>query len=336
MVVIVASLFLPFQPQFEIDASHADTAALIESQPVKIPSSTAAGYSGLDSSEILRKTRTSSVHSNSPLLGPDKRLGAPDLSEQPRDGDGALKSTNNTDISSELFMENLTANAQNTGVGGTPVNPVHHHGNTSVEEFFSSHPGGMPHANIGQSGRSSRNYSISSTPGAEAIFSPVPTYDSTANLLKNVNKSLYQNMVSGNGSPVQTAAFEGNTPPQASQPTGTVITPKSRDLPDLNSSVVDLPKAKQQQQQQYSLPSMRRVHRKSSNASPANAAEAREVKSPLSSKAPIRAHESGRHALVSSALKNEVIEESDSDNFLSDNEENERSSVPQFLSLIHI
>ncbi|KAL6942595.1 hypothetical protein ACO0QE_003778 [Hanseniaspora vineae] len=37
MVVLVASLFLPFKPQFEIDASMNEAAALLESQNIKIP-----------------------------------------------------------------------------------------------------------------------------------------------------------------------------------------------------------------------------------------------------------------------------------------------------------
>lgn len=314
MVVIVASLFLPFQPQFEIDASEGDAAALIESQPVKLPSNS---YAGPESGDSLRKNRASSVHSNSPFLGSDlgdSEHANPGVS---READGTPAKGPVTDISSEKFMENLTANAHNTGATGTPVNPIHNHANTSVEEFFSSHPSAAPLANLNQSGASSKNYSATSTPGTEAIFSPVPTHDPTANLLRNVNKSLYQNVVSGGASPVLPAAFEGNTPPQASQPSGTVITPKSRELPDLNSSVVDLPKAKQQQ---YSLPAMRRVHRKSSNASPPPV-EAKEFKA--------QPH-LAKHALVPSALKNEVIEESDSDNFLSDNEGDERSRVPQF------
>ncbi|SCV01792.1 LANO_0F13564g1_1 [Lachancea nothofagi CBS 11611] len=334
MVVIVASLFLPFQPQFEVSGTEADRAAVLEHEAVKAPQSNTGGAGSLEGSDPTRRNRTSSVHSSSPFSNPENV--APDLLDYQsaivsRDTEPNAKAASPS-ISSEMFMENLTANAVNTGAGGTPVNPVHNTGNTSVEEFFSSHPGSAMQAVFGPSGVSSRNYSVTSTPGAEGILSPTPQHDSTANLLKNVNKSLYQNMFTSSGSPIPAAAFEGKSQPHASQPTSTVITPKSRDVPDLNSSVVDLPKAKQQQQQQYSLPAMRRVHRKSSGAAQL-AADSKDHKGAqhYPPKHPLRTHESGRH--ISSALKNEVIEESDSDDNFSYNEDDEcyeKSTVPQF------
>ncbi|SCU89084.1 LAME_0E02168g1_1 [Lachancea meyersii CBS 8951] len=334
MVVIVASLFLPFQPQFEVSGSDVDTAALLESNAVKIPQTnpSSAGQVSLDNNDPLRRNRTSSVHSSSPFSNAEHGNGPSELLDYPnanvaREQDPHTKVASPS-ISSEMFMENLTANAVNTGAGGTPANPVHNQGNTSVEEFFSSHPGGAMQAAFGPSGLSSRNYSNASTPGVDGIFSPLPQHDSTANLLKSVNKSLYQNMIGTSGSPVP-ASFEGKTQPQASQPTSTVITPKSRDVPDFNSSVVDLPKAKHQQQQQYSLPAMRRIHRKSSNAGPSS-----DPKDPKASqhyppgKHPLRPLETGRH--ISSALKNEVIEESDSDHYSDHDDDDAKSNVPQF------
>ncbi|SCU83447.1 LAFA_0D03664g1_1 [Lachancea sp. 'fantastica'] len=333
MVVIVASLFLPFQPQFEVSGSDADTAALLESDAIKVPQTNAGGGGpgSLEPGDPLRRNRTSSVHSSSPFSSTEHANGGSDLLDYPsasvtREQDSHTNVAS-PGISSDMFMENLTANAVNTGATGTPANPVHNQGNTSVEEFFSSHPGGSMQAVFGGSGMSSRNYSNVSTPGAEGIFSPVPQHDSTANLLKNVNKSLYQNMIGTSGSPVP-ASIEGKTQPQASRPTSTVITPKSRDVPDLNSSVVDLPKAKHQQQQQYSLPAMRRLHRKSSSAAPSpEPKDGKGAPHHLLGKNPLRSLESGRH--TSSALKNEVIEESDSDHF-SDHEEDTRSRVLQF------
>ncbi|SCU97369.1 LADA_0H05908g1_1 [Lachancea dasiensis] len=336
MVVIIASLFLPFQPQFEVCGSDADTAALLEHDAVKVPQANPSGPGPMENADPLRRNRTSSVHSNSPFSNPESGIASAEVADHHfppglRESESGARLAS-PGMSSEMFMENLTANAVNTGAGGTPANPVHNQGNTSVEEFFNSHPGGSMQAFFNHSSLSSRNFSTTSTPGGE-IFSPIPQHDSTANLLKNVNKSLYQNMIGSSGSPVAAAAFEGKSHPQASQPSSTVITPKSREVPDLSSSVVDLPKAKQQhQQQQYSLPAMRRVHRKSSGASAPLTSDVRENRATPHhqhhSRPPPRTQESNLR--VPSTLKNEVIEESDSDHFNSDDDAEEKAFIPEF------
>ncbi|SCW01713.1 LAFE_0E05622g1_1 [Lachancea fermentati] len=329
MVLIVASLFLPFQPQFEINASETEAAALVESQPIKIP--TAPTGVASESGSNLGRKRTSSVHSNSPFASLDNNIGS-ELADGPsnRRGSDATKA-DSPGISSEMFMENLTANATNTSVAATPANPIQNRGNTSIEEFFSSgNHGLLSNGTDLNSGVSSRNFSVTSTPGHEAAHNS--GHDSTANLLKSVNRSLYQSVLNNSNS---TTALEGKTP---SHSNGTVITPRSRNLPDLNSSVVELPKAKQQQQQ-FSLPAMKMVHRKSSGATPPILGDLRDSTAPLTAsnlKHAVHAYDPSFRSPTPSGLRNNVIEESDSDNLTSDNEDeaesNKRHSmrVPQF------
>ncbi|SCU78616.1 LAMI_0A05248g1_1 [Lachancea mirantina] len=324
MVVIVASLFLPFQPQFEINATETEAAALVESQPIKIPGS--SGINAETGAGVSRQ-RTSSVHSGSPFLNLDQGNSVDHLdgsevrrgSEVPQ---AHSKGNGEERISSETFMENLTANASSTNVINSPANPVHTHSNRSVEEFFlGGHGGPGPSGHDLLSGLSSRNLSITSTPGGERPPAHAHVHDSTANLLKNVNRSLYQSVLNGSNSSV---ASEGKSVPQFAAPSsGTVITPKSRDLPHVSASVVDLPK--KQQQQQMSLPSMRRIRRASSNAIPA-VLEASGTGTSSKLKHAVTADDFAQSE-VSSREDNEVIE---SDNSMSDIEEFHPGNVPQF------
>lgn len=359
MVVIIASLFLPFQPQFEINASQTEAAALVETQPIKIP----AGAGGIsastnDSTNALSRKRTSSVHSNSPFSAIDNNLGT-DFCDPNSNRNNDTPNHNQPQVSSELFMENLTANATNTAAAGTPANVVHKHGNSSVEEFFASGGSSLPTTSIlGEvnSGNSSAPYSTVSSPApCDLVSGPagsgsttVNSNDATAALLKNVNRSLlYQSVLNSSQS---TAALEGDSPYHSNSPRSTVITPRSRHLPDMSSSVVDLPKAKQQQQQQLALPAMRRVHRRSSGANTSsgtpttvgamNSAAASTAvptsAAPSRLKYSINAYDSPYQSSPSLLSKDGVINESDSDDLSVEYEDDlecaqrYRHNVPKF------
>lgn len=131
MVVIVASLFLPFQPQFEINASEVDTAALAESQPIKVhnagsssknalsglsASITAVGSNAVDTGPALTRKRSSSTHSRSSIVPLDLAMSSsgldhneqsptPSCDSQHRAVDNSKTTIANPQISSELFME---------------------------------------------------------------------------------------------------------------------------------------------------------------------------------------------------------------------------------------
>ncbi|CCD24859.1 trehalose 6-phosphate synthase/phosphatase complex subunit NDAI_0E00430 [Naumovozyma dairenensis CBS 421] len=297
MTIIVASLFLPYTPQFEVIDPDAITSELAESNLIKV----------VDNNENIRKKRTSSVHSASPFLlnnlsqesmaGAAAAIGtthSPSLEplnkftaipgqhhqqqqqqQQPipsinissaSTGDLAHPNPLTIDevVSSEQFMENLTASGT---VSHTPALSAHHHpaqnASASVEEFFSS-------SNTVPDQIGSPAYSISSAPGLDIAnaansistgpFSTGTSPDPTASLLKNVNKSLLVHSVLNLNNASQTSLDSlTNKYNQTNVTKGTVITPKSRAIPDISSAVVNFAKVKQKHQQQSNLPSMRRM-----------------------------------------------------------------------------
>ncbi|AAS52957.1 AER276Cp [Eremothecium gossypii ATCC 10895] len=251
MVVIVASLFLPFQPQFEISTSRTEAAALVDSQVVKIP---ALGGPAESANVVLKAKRASSSHGlTSPFVGPtEQNSGSDDVTD-------ASKTGARGGISSQLLMENITSNVNSAA--GTPGAQLGNHGNTSVEEFFAS--GGTARARDADPG--SEVYSTASSPAGESSSSVQPgavlnNADSTANLLKNVNKKLlYQSVLAGS---LSTSALEGHKSTTSSNAHSTVITPRSRQLPDVASSVTNVPKGKAMRQ----MPVRRLLHRKSSSS----------------------------------------------------------------------
>ena len=121
MTIIVASLFLPYTPQFEADVTNSDTAKLVESSMIKVD---------CNSQELGKQERSSSVTSaNSHHIG---------LPQEPQiNGDPLSRITAATPataanfhndmemLSSEQFLEELTANATHAANSGTPQsNPV--------------------------------------------------------------------------------------------------------------------------------------------------------------------------------------------------------------------
>ena len=274
MTLIVASLFLPFSPQFEVDAtSGLEAAELADSNLVKVASET----------DGKGRARTSSVHSNTPFsmsaasmrMSPvgtvdealmDETSGAITVT----DDQGVIDEALNDDkpvITSDQLLENLTnpataaniaalsaqggvgtnassANLNGT-VGGIPNEP---HGGASDEEFFNVTAQQQQQQQQGGLNDNYEHHALSSE-SLSRLGSNSPS-DSVTSLLS---------LASGGRPIVHSAVGTGHSASMA--PTsGTIVTPKSRTVPDYNSAVVDVSKIKEKHNEMYSsLPSMKRT-----------------------------------------------------------------------------
>ncbi|CCK71387.1 trehalose 6-phosphate synthase/phosphatase complex subunit KNAG_0G03290 [Huiozyma naganishii CBS 8797] len=207
MTIIVASLFLPFQPEFKVDDSEFKAAELAESKLVKLDS--------LDVDSIVNKPkRSSSVHSNPPFLKSSKEIpNEPTVLE-----DVPV-------VSSEQFLENLTAHAQNpinTTATETNSNPVNTN-RESVEEFFNA---ANPEDELAADGPAS-DVAVDSGSGHPASLNAVFSKLGGAHSSDAASK--------------------------------TVVRPKSRPIPDFTAAVVDVAKLKQMHIEMNAQPSMKRV-----------------------------------------------------------------------------
>lgn len=260
MTVIIASLFLPFQPQFEINASKVDTAALVELHQIKMANNmNALSNSALDSQTILTKKRTSSSHSSSPFpsLNPNT---SSELIDAGTKKEISKQFAVTSGVSSKCFMDNLTGN------GTSPINTAYNQAVSPVRGLFSTSLQNtstdvIVHDNL--DGLSP--LSTVSSPLPELALNVSSANDTTAALLKNVNRSLfYQSVLNGSNSSV---ILDGNASYYTNKSGNTIITPKSRHIPDINSSAINLPIIKQQHHQsQLSIPVMRRLPKKSPNS----------------------------------------------------------------------
>ncbi|CAI1615769.1 hypothetical protein SEUBUCD646_0M00470 [Saccharomyces eubayanus] len=205
MALIVASLFLPYQPQFELDTS------LPENSQVD-PSLVNVHSKGSDQ----QHRALSNNHSQESLVAPAPEQGVPpaisrSATRSPISFNRASSTnTANLDdlVSSDVFLENLTANAttSHTPTSKTMLKPRN---NGSVEQFFSSS------SNV-PSDRIASPIQFQQDSGSR-IASPIQQQDPTANLLKNVNKSLLVHSLLNNTS--QTSL---------DKPHNHIVTPKSR------------------------------------------------------------------------------------------------------------
>jgi len=254
MTLIVASLFLPYAPQFEVNATKDEAADLAESNLVKV----------LPESEAkLRKKRTSSVHSNtsfSPIQSVPPSLVDSDNKERRTSlphsfgsstavPTAASSAVDTSVMTSDQFLENLTANATaapptssgtNPGIGSdATVNPLGVPNRDSDEEFFAAQTGNVD----GNNDESTND---------ELLSFPTDNLDDP--LLKLANKPVVYSSV-------------GTGHSAGSNSSGTIITPKSRSVPDYDSAVVDVSKIKEKHQEMYSaLPSMKRTSFSNSQA----------------------------------------------------------------------
>ena len=264
MTLIVASLFLPYAPQFEVNATKDEAADLAESNLVKVLP---------ENDSKLRKKRTSSVHSNIPFSANHSttsltdsqntddikspvppQLGSETVTTVSTANSEKHDSNNNVGtMTSDQFLENLTANATaaapslNPNSGGnsimnpdSTVNPLGVPDRDSDEDFFANDADSIIDGN--DDGPSM------------ASLSPFPT-DNTGDPIMNLaNKPVVYSSVGASHS-------AGNNS------TGTIITPKSRSVPDYDSAVVNVSKIKEKHQEMYNaLPSMKRTSFSNSQA----------------------------------------------------------------------
>ncbi|GMM58554.1 trehalose 6-phosphate synthase/phosphatase complex subunit [Maudiozyma humilis] len=270
MTLIVASLFLPFSPQFEVDAtSGLEAAELADSNLVKVASET----------DGKGRKRTSSVHSNTPFsmnsgsmrMSPvgtvdeallDETSGAVTVTDDQGVIDEALEEDKPV-ITPDQLLENLTnpASAANMatqgGSAGLPGSASSANlaaiGNENVgggsdEEFFNvaAQQQQLPQQNgLGDNyeGRARSSDSL-------ARFTSNSPNESVTSLLS---------LASG-GRPVVHSAVGTGHSASMTPTTGTIVTPKSRTVPDYNAAVVDVSKIKEKHNEMYSsLPSMKRT-----------------------------------------------------------------------------
>ncbi|KAL3241250.1 trehalose 6-phosphate synthase/phosphatase complex subunit [Nakaseomyces bracarensis] len=283
MTLIVASLFLPHQPQFEVNASAGDTQELVESNLVKLDQISHPASPVRPGWEHYQRNTRSALAV--PMAGIGRNVSQESLLSLNNAGN---TSANIDDlVSSEHFLENLTANAT---ASGTPNPSYHTKGQMgkpnlgaggSTEEFFStSNPGsargGSPvlsvaSAPIGDTSHIQNNLSqaLSGSPPPPPSVEGTGN-DSTASLLKNVSKSLMTHKLEdvATNSRESTNSLGGSKYNHANTSIGTAVTPKSRPLPGHyhSSSIIDN-RVKQMHQNTPALPAMRRVQQGSAGKS---------------------------------------------------------------------
>lgn len=261
MTIIVASLFLPFQPEFKLDESEYETADLIESNLVKVNQSNADSNKVKRSSSVhsaapfSRSKRSSSVHSTRPIIShqvfdnsnvTDTKLNSQEIS--------AVIEDNAVDVTSEEFLENLTKPSKGSTVTNV-ISPSKATGtnSTSIEEFF-------------QSKDDSEFLQDKNGMVDEIAINGVPTSTS-----KPSREGSPQILSEGDDDkdtetteqPFTLHSVFDSVAQQNSTSTGsktTVVRPKSRAIPDFNSAVVDIDRIKQKQQEYHGAPSMKRTH----------------------------------------------------------------------------
>ncbi|KAL3238613.1 trehalose 6-phosphate synthase/phosphatase complex subunit [Nakaseomyces bracarensis] len=214
MTIIVASLFLPFQPQFEV-LDQEQTAELVDSKLVKV------------SEEVVERP---------------EELYSKGMRQIPGTGSAPSLDSQGGPLSSEQFLENLTANATTAGTPANPALGVHTH--ASAEDFFISNTA---------LDREDTAYS------KEFNGDEGSSLDVTANLLDNVNKSLLlHSVLNSSQNCAGSNAVEGTPASHPTNPNTTVITPKSRAVPDNVQGVVNFDNYKKQPNASQ-FPSMKRV-----------------------------------------------------------------------------
>ncbi|AJS79165.1 Tps3p [Saccharomyces cerevisiae YJM1208] len=234
MTIIVASLFLPYTPQFEADVTNSDTAKLVESSMIKVD----CNNQELSNNKQERSSSVTSASSHYIGLPQEAQINGEPL-QRANVGSPATGVNYHNEmemLSSEQFLEELTANATHAANSGIPPanNPVSS-GSTaqrpSVEEFFSA-----PSARVCSPSQEASASSIS------ASRSSAHHNDLSSSLMKNPNLS-----------------FDSHPPRVRSSSKSAVITPVSKSVPDVDPAVVDVAKVREEFQQQASLPSMKRV-----------------------------------------------------------------------------
>lgn len=241
MSIIVASLFLPFQPQFEVNVDQEQTAELVDSKLVKV--------SEQDSHQKIPERQDTELYSKSNGSQPFISSRTPAIGSS-----GSQLDPQSGPLSSEQFLENLTANATTAGTPANPALGIHTH--ASAEDFFISNNTTV----LNNERAASPPYSVGSVKEFNAGEKGVEKQlDVTANLLDNVNKSLLlHSVLNSSQNSAGSNAVEGTPASHPTNPNTTVITPKSRAVPDNVQGVVNFDNYKKQPNASQ-FPSMKRV-----------------------------------------------------------------------------
>lgn len=279
MTLIVASLFLPHRPQFEVTASAGETQELIENNLVKLnplASNEASPQARPNLDNYIRNTRSA--------LNVPFAQGRNVSQESLLSLNNAGNTSGNIDdlVSSEQFLVNLTANAT---ASGTPNPSYHTKGNMgrpnlgaggSAEEFFStsnppSNRGASPVLSIASAPQVQNNLDSTlnnrGSPPPQQLDSQMA--DPTAHLLKNVSKSLLTQSLhdSTKEASAPMPSSSANSMGQsrynhANTSIGTAVTPKSRPLPghSNSSSIIDFSLSRNKQHAP-ALPALRRIQK---------------------------------------------------------------------------
>lgn len=273
MTIIVASLFLPYQPEFKLNESEYETAELVESNLVKLNPGATDNIKGKRSASvhsstpfINRSNRSSSVHSTKPFITSqhnDNSL-APDNNKPNTSREtSAVIENNEIDVTSEQFLENLTTNFNKSSVSGatnrvsSPILGKSPPANTaSIEDFFLSkntiNPNSTPIVSTATS--------TIATPSTTTATTTINMNGTSATSPRTAANNWSHHPI--NDSFTLHTVFDTVTQ-QTPMPMGsktTVVRPKSRAVPDFNSSMYDIDRIKQKEQQFHSAPAMKRVH----------------------------------------------------------------------------
>lgn len=274
MTIIVASLFLPYQPEFKLNESEYETAELVESNLVKLNPSATDNIKGKRSASvhsstpfINRSNRSSSVHSTRPFITNqhnDNSLVSDDNKLNNSRETSAIIENNEIAVTSEQFLENLTTNVNRSSIPGasnrvgSPILGKSPPGNTtSIEDFFLSKNAIHPNSTT-----TTTTTTTTSTSTAAAAIDTTSDHITSESLKNGHSHFADSNLSRHNDSFTLHTVFDTVTQ-QTSLPMGpktTVVRPKSRAVPDFNSSMYDIDRIKQKEQQFQSAPSMRRVH----------------------------------------------------------------------------
>lgn len=260
MTIIVASLFLPYQPEFKLNESEYETAELVESNLVKLNPGAIDNIKGKGSASvhsptpfINRSNRSSSVHSTKPFitnqhndnsLAPDNNK--PNTSRET----SAVIENNEIDVTSEQFLENLTTNFNRSSVSGatnrvsSPILGKSPPANTtSIEDFFLSkntiNPNSTPIVSTATS--------TTATPSTTTATTTTNMDGTSATSPRTAANNWSHHPI--NDSFTLHTVFDTVTQ-QTSIPIGsktTVVRPKSRAVPDFNSSMYDIDRIKQKE-----------------------------------------------------------------------------------------
>ena len=247
MTLIIASLFLPYQPQFEVDDAAAASIPATELADTKLVKVT--------SNESMMRRRRSSVASLNSMHGL-LRLSVPpgdNAKSVPVPAALTVGASTTGNLGSSTATAATGASASVDPIPGVLPNLSFREKPAGVEDLFSS-----PVSPTGT--KSAREPSISPNTQHAQLRNDLDDILGPTDVVSNLRRESRGSFLPLVGSPTTPdsgSPFFFNQTPLSK---GAVVTPKSRLVPTVSSAVIDFAKVRQKQQQmRSSLPSMRRV-----------------------------------------------------------------------------